>query len=117
MVAMKHGTYKGSVHGDLKPGATAILLTEMLGEPAGMLKAQFDKHLVVGQVSLHLGWHQFPVSDWDIDEDEDPISQDGGPMHAHLLPVNRRSRETKSAGIPKPRKHPDNCRCMICGGV
>lgn len=117
---MKHGTYKGPTHGELKPGETALLLTDMLGEPEGSVKAQFDRKLIVGQVDLSHGWHQFPASDFDLDEEAAPTcscgsahSQDGGPMHAAFL--GGRAPERKS--IPQPRKHPDGCRCMICGGV
>lgn len=97
---MEHGTYKGPVHGDLKPGMTALLLTDMLGEPKGTVKAQFDAKLIVGQVDLSLGWHQFPAADFDLDPPATeaevaaansrrpgakPDPQDGGPMHANLL--------------------------------
>lgn len=70
MANMKHGTYRGPAHGDLVPGETAILIVDLLGEPAGTLKAQLDRKLVVGQVDLSQGWHQFPVSDWDLDGED-----------------------------------------------
>jgi len=70
---MRVGTYVGPV--EHLNGRRALLRTEVEGNPAGHVLAQFDDPVTINGAdaymamgsSLNFGWHKFKEDDFDID--------------------------------------------------